>query len=803
MKLRKMTGADQEARSNAASHSLNKYARFAAIIFLLTSGGLKAQTVAPTPSSGGTSSGSDSLEEIVVKGVELEDQVSPLQRRVSSVLGLEMSVLDTPRSVTEINAAQMRDESIVDVTDFVKVTSSAYTNDQFGGPNSPFIRGQQAEVFQNGMLRTSRSDGQPLSFNSVEGFDIVKGPADVVFGPTGNVGGYVNLVTKRPDFDSEHATATLTYGEYDERKAQFDVTGPLTNTLAYRVSVEDIDSQSYYRYGFTHSTDVYAALRYIPNSKLTIDFNTEYYIGHYTENSGINRPTQQLIDDGLYYQGIGVSPFVGPGQDPRNFLSVINVTGVVPINRSYQLVSPEDRDKGNNFQTQLDATYHLSDTLSLVNKSYFEDYSQLQLEDSQRYNNDIQDSYNFEDRIEFQGKFSNNQFITGVAYRFIHVLAYQDFYNEYLNATDITGNPANFPITTNLFGVLATPGSPPNEYFTPGATYNSANYPNSIAGTQDQTSNQAGVFFQDIYQLTSKLSVLGGVRADLIHENLTDPLPPPGFAAAHASTTQEEEAADVSVTYKPMPWETLYVTVDFNESPVTTNGGGFSAFTGDEIVAADFHIKNWLYETGSKTALADNTLYLTNAVFFQKRSQTDQFGNVSKIESLGYEMEANYQPNKNFSATAAYSYLDAWLPNASGGLSFTENVYDAFAPPYGDGVGSPNFNSLPTGRYRLPGVPSELFSAFSKYRTDLGIGGSLGVVLTGPMTTSYLGNVEIPTQYSLDGSLFYETRQWAVHANLYNITNRKNWIAEGGAEGNDLITAAMPFHYQVSFTYRF
>src|SRR6202043_2957014 len=153
-----------------------------------------------------------------------------------SVFGLELSVLDTPRAVTEINAAQIRDQSIVDVTDFVKIVSSAYTNYQFGGPNVPFLRGQSAEVFQNGVLRTPRSDGQPLSFNSVEGFDIVKGPADVVFGPTGNVGGYVNLVTKRPYFDDLHAATTFTYGQYGTRKAQFDVSGPVSETLAYRVS---------------------------------------------------------------------------------------------------------------------------------------------------------------------------------------------------------------------------------------------------------------------------------------------------------------------------------------------------------------------------------------------------------------------------------------------------------------------------------------------------------------------------------------------------------------------------------------
>ena len=767
----------------------------AAALCTANAGSLQAQTVAT-----GTASGTGVLEEVVVKGVNLEDQVSPLQRKVSDVLGLEMSVLDTPRAVTEINAAQLRDESIITVTDFDKVISSAYTNDQFGGANVPFLRGQQAEIFQNGMLRTPRSDGQPLSFNSVEGFDVVKGPADVVYGPTGNVGGYVNLVTKRPFFDTTHLTATATYGAYDTRKLQVDLSGPLRGDLAYRISAEEIYEDSYYRYGFQHSTDIYAAVRYLPTSNLTIDFNTEYYLGHYTENTGLNRPTQQLIDDGLYYTGTGVSPFPN-GTDPRGFLSLINVTGAVPINRSFQLVSPQDHDEGSNYQAQLDVTDVLSDSLTLANKAYFEDYQQRQLEYAQRYFNDIAESYNFEDRLELRSKTANNQWIGGLAYRFMHVLAYGDFYNEWLNATDLTTDPATYPVT-QLFGVVPVPGYA-GQFAAPGGVYNSGLYPFAIANTQNQTSHQMGLFFQDIYSVTDKLSVLGGVRFDLFHEQLTDPLPPPGFAPAHASTTQGEEAVDLSITYKNVSWNTFYLTADFNESPVSTNGGGFAAFTGDTINPADFHIKNYLYELGSKTALLENRLFITTAGFYQQRSQTDQFNDTNKVDSLGAELEVNFQPNRNFSATAAYSYLQAKLPNATGLQAFTQNVYDAFAAPYGTGVGSPNFNTLPTRDYQLPSVPKQLLSAFSKYRTDLGIGGSVDLVYTGPVPTSYLGNVRIPGEYRLDAALFYESKHWQVRADFYNITNQKNWIAEAGPQGNDEITAALPFHVQGSISYRF
>ena len=94
--------------------------------------------------------------------------------------------------------------------------------------------------------------------------------------------------------------------------------------------------------------------------------------------------------------------------------------------------------------------------------------------------------------------------------------------------------------------------------------------------------------------------MLGGVRVDAIHESITGSAAPPGFTAAHASTTQGEEAVDVSLTYKAASWNTFYATVDYNQSPVATTGGGFAAFTGDRLASNDFHIKNWLYEAGSK-----------------------------------------------------------------------------------------------------------------------------------------------------------------------------------------------------------
>ena len=465
--------------------------------------------------------------------MRLDDQVSPLQRRISSVTGLDMSILELPRAVTAINAAQIRDQSIISVTDFLKVASSAYTTDQFGGANVPWLRGQPAEVFQNGMQRTPRSDGQPLSFNGVEGFDVVKGPAGVVYGPTGSVGGYVNLVTKRPAFDRMRATTTLTYGDYNTRRGQIDVTGPISDTLAYRVSYEAenpplLPLRLHAFPGCVRGTALQAESR--PHHRL----QHRVLLGAIHREHRLQPPDAGAHPPRLYYTGTATGAFRPPSfEDPRGFLGTIDVTGAVHLPRNFQLVAPDDHDSGSNLQGQLDVTYRINDTWTISNKTYYEDYTQLQLEYAQRYFNDIRESFNFENRFELRGTFDSHQFITGLAYRNIHVLAYQDFFNEYLNATDLSSDPATYPIVEGLFGVVPVPGRPAGTFAAPGARYPSPLYPFAIQGTQKQNSYQIGAFFQDLWAITDQLSLLAGVRADTIHESLTDALPPPGFAPAH------------------------------------------------------------------------------------------------------------------------------------------------------------------------------------------------------------------------------------------------------------------------------
>lgn len=170
------------------------------------------------------------MEKFQVKDVPIEKQILPTARPFSSVFGTEDNIVDVPRNVTIISRQQLSDISIASVLDFSKLTSSSYTTTNFGAPANPSIRGQTADLFINGVRGriTSNGNGLPLNFNAVESVNIVKGPATAVQGASMYVGGFVDLVTKRPYFDATKGSVSLTLGSDDQREWTVDIGGPLS-----------------------------------------------------------------------------------------------------------------------------------------------------------------------------------------------------------------------------------------------------------------------------------------------------------------------------------------------------------------------------------------------------------------------------------------------------------------------------------------------------------------------------------------------------------------------------------------------
>ncbi|WP_377707771.1 TonB-dependent receptor plug domain-containing protein [Pseudomonas protegens] len=239
---------------------------------------------------------------------QADDDALPTRPPTSVYGGTETKVLDTPRSVTQVNAEQLANDPIRSADDLVKYAPGITRG---GGQNAgiaPQFRAQGSEVFQDGQ----RAYGvrHPANFNAYEGADIVAGPSSVTYGSVSGSGGYVNYLSKKPNFSEFKTRLSGELGAWvpdgqsrDSRKFSIDNTGPLSDQLAYRVSITQQRQQDYYDNVDNNFDAFYGALAW-RNDNLRVDWNASYDNYYdYNITHGWNRATQQLVDSGKYYAG--------------------------------------------------------------------------------------------------------------------------------------------------------------------------------------------------------------------------------------------------------------------------------------------------------------------------------------------------------------------------------------------------------------------------------------------------------------------------------------------------------------------
>lgn len=290
-------------------------------VFLLTSSAIIVTPASPASASEGAEV-SDSQNTIIVTGQRGEDGVLP-QRPQSSIYGTDATVLDTPRSVSQVTAEQLLRDPLKSTDDFVKYAPGITRGGGQGTSASPTLRGLSAEIFQDGQRIYKDGNDHPLNLNAYEAADIVAGPSSVIFGPSSGTGGYVNYLTKKPYFDKQRSQVTAQIGTWipgqsSESYADFNLTldtgGPINENLAYRVSIKGQRGDTYYRNVRNNFNSFYGALSWRPTSDVRIDWNGAYD-NYYDFNitRGWNRPTQQLVDSGAYYAGRATPLISTPG----------------------------------------------------------------------------------------------------------------------------------------------------------------------------------------------------------------------------------------------------------------------------------------------------------------------------------------------------------------------------------------------------------------------------------------------------------------------------------------------------------
>ncbi|MGO4890957.1 TonB-dependent receptor [Flavobacterium sp. W21_SRS_FM6] len=738
--------------------------------------------------------------------------MSPKDAVVDGPFGKDKGVTDIARTLTAISSDMLEKLSINDLQDVLTLVPNTYAATGFGTPSLPTIRGQLGEVFQQGMRRQAGNNGFgiPLSFNSVSQLDVVKGSPSVMLGTSQRNGGFVNLTNKVATLSGTDLKFQASAGSWAHYRGQLDVNTAIDEGKSgFRVSAELIDNNSYYDFSQYQSEDLYLAYRLLPDNQSSWDISVEYFDVDFTDNAGINRPTQNLIDHGLYITGQGVQPNGSLVPGP---FAVVSPTGEVTIPRSAVLTDP---DNINNAQTYiLHSTYErqLNAQHTLTNRSYFQYLDREEIAQNS-FVEIIDGAKSAQNRIEINSVWSEAQQTTwGLDIRFNDVLGYSQFTTEADLPIDLLGDLAQRRIALTNSQKARLVELRPGVFVSPGANYDvdgDGSLDFSLSDTTDSTTWQTGLFAQQDSDWNDRLSTTVGVRADYYDVSARDAIAPLGQLAASDSFSQWLYSGSLSARFTLNSETVSYATYSYNEATSNSMGGGTVLGAGNKINPLNFATENVLYELGLKYAPSASPWYADASVFEQTRSLRNRDGSNTGIVAKGFEAQMYYQGEVLW-ANLGYSYIDARF-DESASAQDSQQVADAFdnsRPDIinGTGLGAPNFAGFAPSNQRVQGIPQQTISANAGWHVfdNWNVAGSAIYSKSYPL--DYLATVLIRDQITINVNTSLQlTDRSSVRLEVSNITDEKNWrpVFEGGYFGSTLVFPELPRHVQLSYTYHF
>ncbi|MGJ8693970.1 MAG: TonB-dependent receptor [Thalassotalea sp.] len=760
-----------------------------------------------------TASKAQSLEVIEVIGHANKSLgLSIKDTTVDGPFGDNVAVQDIARSVTPISSELIEQLNITTLQDVLAVSPNTYAASGFGAPSLPTIRGQLGELFQDGTRRQAGNNGfgVPLSFNAVEQIDVVKGAPPVLFGSSQRNGGFVNLHSKTASTDVSKGKVSLSAGRWDQYRAQVDYSAPIVkNKVGFRVSAEHIDNGSFYDFSAHQSDSIFAALRVLPDDKSSWDLNFELYQVEFTDNAGINRPTQALIDHGLYITGQGeqsnCSTVPGAG-------AIVSPTGQVKIPRSQVLTDPDNQNEATTYLLHSIYKRELSPQASIKNITYFQHLQREEIAQNS-FVEIIDGADTAQNRTELTYQWSSaQQTIFAFDVRYNKVLGYSQFTTEADAPIDLTGPLVNRRIPLSAAQQARLVELRPGVFVSPGGQYdinndNSGDF--NLSDTTDSRSWQTGLAIQQDSDWSNKLHTSVGYRVDFYDVTARDPIVPEGQIAASDSINETLQSGQVSVNYKVNDHFTTYGAASYNEATSNSMAGGTALGADNTISAQNFATENTLVEIGVKYAPSDSGWYADAAVFSQRRSLRNRDGSNTGIRSTGFESQVFYDAYPLW-LSAGYSYIDASYDNSASSQD-SAKVVDAFDDSrpdiiLGTSVGAPNFTAFAPSTAQVQGIPDQSFSINGSYAITAQWQTGFSALYNKSYPLDYLATVKIRDQYTLNANTSYAfTTNTKLRFDVNNLTNQKNWrpVFEGGYFGATLVFPEQPINAKLTLSHTF
>ena len=641
---------------------------------------------------------------VVSSGVTAQDRV--LDEIVVTAAKRSQSLQEVPIAVNAFTAQMIDEAGINDAQDLANMTPSVnLTTSRNPFQNRLAIRGigtsqndpalePSVGMFVDGVYMGRTGLGMS-DLVDLERIEVLQGPQGTLYGKNTNAGA-ISLITKSPNLEEFEGYAQISVGDYGMKKVTVTTTGPLSETVAYRLS-----GNSHQRDGFYENAsgpdlsdaddwNVQGKLLWEPSAEVSVVLSASH-VDRDSNGGGFDEVLGNLTLSGLAAQGLPQGE-----NDPYDYKIATSTDGVFAMKSdNLSLHVAYDMDWGT--VTSI-SSWNDFDYLTASDP----DGSQLDILDNGPglYSGDsLSQEFRFDstlgDSVEYQvGLFYHDQRSQKGADGAIGTVLGEDFVSiagrAYLGANALFG-PREIP----LMGFAAQPG----DY---------------IGGKNVWNSETLAAFGQMTWNATERLSVTAGLRwtdeekvADLYTEiNSTATGAPPPLAASlpapllnfistpfiYRFTTEIDATLERSSVNTDWLFSVAY---DLNDSSMVymsastgTKSGNFNGVNGPAATREFDDEDTKSYELGLKSTLLDSRLRLNAAAFiteikgYQFQYSLPNGGstvsNEGAVEVSGVDLSLQALPLDNLTLEAGLLYMDKYNvtegPNSGKELAFTADL---------------------------------------------------------------------------------------------------------------------------------
>ena len=226
----------------------------------------------------------------------------------------DFAILEIPGAELDLDQQILEDLNVTDLVTALDLSASVSRQNNFGGLWNAFaVRGFVGDenlpslYLVNG-FNAGRGFAGPRDISGVESVEILKGPKAALFG-RGEPGGTVNLVTKRPTFETA-GELKLTGGSFDFYRGDADFTTPISENAAIRLVGFYEDAGSFRDTVETERWGFFPSIAFEPTDNTQIVYELELSEQEIPFDRGIPAIENEL-------GAVDIETFLGePSEDP-------------------------------------------------------------------------------------------------------------------------------------------------------------------------------------------------------------------------------------------------------------------------------------------------------------------------------------------------------------------------------------------------------------------------------------------------------------------------------------------------------